>query len=185
VDPVPAAEDGSWATYHDGPGDLSTTVEAWVALRLAGDPADAPHLMAAAAFVRAHGGLERSRVFTRIWLALFGLWSWDELPELPPELIFLPSRFPLNVYDWACWARQTIVPLTIVATFRPERPLSFGVDELRTGAAAGCFDRLWTWAGFFQRTDRVLRAYTRHPVRPLRRAALRPRCGVDPGPARG
>ncbi len=166
-------EDGSWANYHGGPGDLSTTVEAWVALRLAGDPADAPHLVAAAAFVRAHGGLERSRVFTRIWLALFGLWSWDELPELPPELIFLPSWFPLNVYDWACWARQTIVPLTVVGTLRPARPLPFGVQELRTGAAAGRFDRVWTWGGFFQRTDRMLHAYARHPVRPLRRAALR------------
>jgi squalene-hopene/tetraprenyl-beta-curcumene cyclase len=48
-------------------------------------------------------------VFTRIWLALFGLWSWDDLPELPPEMIFLPSWFPLNVYDWGCWARQTVV----------------------------------------------------------------------------
>lgn len=169
--------DGSWANYHGGPGDPSTTIEAWVALRLAGDSADAPHLVRAAAFVRAHGGLERSRVFTRIWLALFGLWSWDELPELPPELIFLPSWFPLNVYDWACWARQTIVPLTVVGTLRPVRPLPFGVAELRTGATAGCvdapFDRLWTWAGFFQRTDRVLHAYARHPVRSLRRAALR------------
>jgi squalene-hopene/tetraprenyl-beta-curcumene cyclase len=169
--------DGSWATFHDGPGDLSTTVEAWVALRLAGDPVDAPHLVRAAAFVRAHGGLEHSRVFTRIWLALFGLWSWEELPELPPELIFLPSWFPLNIYDWACWARQTIVPLTIVGTLRPVRPLPFGVDELRTGAATRHLDRPpdrpWTWGGFFQRTDRVLHAYARHPVRPLRRAALR------------
>ena len=43
------------------------------------------------------GGVESSRVFTRIWLALFGLWSWDELPNLPPEIIFLPRWFPFNV----------------------------------------------------------------------------------------
>ncbi|MDQ3762781.1 MAG: squalene--hopene cyclase [Actinomycetota bacterium] len=170
-------EDGSWANYHDGPGDLSTTVEAWVALRLAGDSPGAPHMVRAAEFVRTHGGLERSRVFTRIWLALFGLWSWDELPNLPPELIFLPSWFPLNVYDWACWARQTIVPLTIVCTLRPVRSLPFGVDELRTGTATLRHEASpqppWTWAGFFQRTDRVLHAYARHPVRLLRRAAMR------------
>ena len=65
-------EDGSWATFHGGPGDLSTTIEAYLALRLAGDAPDAPHLAAAARFVREHGGLAASRVFTRFWLALFG-----------------------------------------------------------------------------------------------------------------
>ncbi|MGH3672696.1 MAG: squalene--hopene cyclase [Pseudonocardiaceae bacterium] len=170
-------EDGGWAVYHGGPGDLSTTVEAWVALRLAGDAADVAHLVRAAEFVRGNGGLERSRVFTRIWLAMFGLWSWDDLPHLPPELIYFPKWFPFNVYDWGCWARQTIVPLTIVCTLRPVRPLPFGVDELRTGTAALRPEAApappWTWAGLFQRTDRVLHAYSRRPVRPLRQAAMR------------
>jgi squalene-hopene/tetraprenyl-beta-curcumene cyclase len=165
-------DDGSWATFEGGPGELSTTVEAWVALRLAGDPVDAPHLRRAQRWVLDHGGLESTRVFTRIWLALFGLWRWEDLPELPPELIFLPRWFPLNVYDWACWARQTVVPLTIVASLRPTRPLPFGVDELRTGARPR-HAPLWTWAGAFQRLDRVLHVYARHPVRPLRRLARR------------
>ena len=170
-------EDGSWAVYYGGPGELSTTVEAWVALRLAGDPPDAPHLARAAEFVQTNGGLERTRVFTRMWLAMFGLWSWDDLPHLPPELIFFPKWFPFNVYDWGCWARQTIVPLTIVCTLRPVRSLPFGVDELRTGSPALRPEAApappWTWAGLFQRTDRVLHAYSRRPVRLLRRAAMR------------
>ncbi|MHA6622303.1 squalene--hopene cyclase [Pseudonocardia sp. DLS-67] len=165
--------DGTWAIYHDGPGDLSTTAEAWVALRLAGDPPGAPHMAAAAGFVRSAGGVERSRVFTRIWLALFGLWSWDELPDLPPELIFLPPWFPLNVHDWACWARQTLVPLTVVATLRPARALPFGIAELRTGARPPGPRPIRTWPGLFQRLDRVLHAYARRPLRPLRRAAMR------------
>ncbi len=165
--------DGTWATFHDGPGDLSTTVEAWVALRLAGDPPEAEHMLAAARFVRAEGGLERSRVFTRIWLALFGLWSWDELPDLPPELVFLPRWFPLNIYDWACWARQTIVPLTVVVTLRPVRPLPFAIDELRTGAVRPAPARPWTWSGAFQRLDRVLHAYARGSLHPFRHTALR------------
>src|SRR5579884_1287057 len=73
--------DGTWANYYGGPGDLSTTIEAWVALRLAGDDVAAPHMQAANAWILANGGVERSRVFTRIWLALFGLWSWDDLPN--------------------------------------------------------------------------------------------------------
>src|SRR3954453_1618507 len=69
-------DDGTWANFYGGPGDLSTTVEAWVALRLAGDEVDAPHMQQAADWVLAHGGVESSRVFTRLWLALLGLWSW-------------------------------------------------------------------------------------------------------------
>ena len=49
-------------------------------------------------------------------------------------MVLLPTWMPLNVYDFACWARQTIVPLTVVSTLRPCRPLTFGIDELRSGA---------------------------------------------------
>src|SRR5258708_35851941 len=107
-------EDGTWATCYGGPGDLSPTIEAYVALRLAGDDPDAPHMATAAEWIRDQGGLEASRVFTRIWMAMFGEWSWDDLPVIPPELIYLPSWFPLNIYDWGCWARQTIVALAVV-----------------------------------------------------------------------
>jgi len=164
--------DGTWATFHGGPPDLSTTVEAWVALRLAGDPVEAPHLRQAQEWVLEHGGLESTRVFTRIWLALFGLWSWDELPDMPPEMIFLPKWFPLNIYDWGCWARQTVVPLTVVNAIRPVRPLPFGVDELRAGIPAPAPAAPWTWKGAFQRLDRGLHAYAKRPHRDLRRRAM-------------
>ena len=123
-------DDGTWANFYGGPGDLSTTVEAYVALRLAGHLPHARHMAEAAGWIREQGGIPATRVFTRIWLALFGQWSWDDLPVMPPELIYLPAWFPLNVYDWACWARQTIVPLTIVGTFRPAKQFPFSLNEL-------------------------------------------------------
>ncbi len=164
--------DGTWANFEGGPAELSTTVEAYAALRLAGDPSDAPHLVKAREYVLAHGGIEATRVFTRVWLALFGEWSWDELPAMPPELIYLPEWVPLNVYDWACWARQSVVAITVVATLRPVRPLPFTLAELRTGVTPppqGA-DRV---ARAFRGLDRVLKAYHRAPVHPGRRAAYR------------
>ncbi|WP_347350149.1 squalene--hopene cyclase [Intrasporangium sp.] len=122
--------DGSWATFHGGPADLSTTVEAYLALRLAGDAPEAPHLVRAREVVHSLGGVERSRVFTRIWLALVGLWPWDRLPAVPVEQILLPDRFPLSVYDFACWARQTIVPIAVLFALRPAVPLGLTIDEL-------------------------------------------------------
>src|SRR5271154_3846951 len=61
--------DGTWANFHGGPGELSTTIEAYWALRLAGDSAQDAHMCAAAEFIRREGGLERARVFTHVWLA--------------------------------------------------------------------------------------------------------------------
>ena len=166
-------DDGTWANYYGGPGDLSTTIEAYVALRLAGDAVDADHMRRAAEFVRDAGGVERSRVFTRVWLALFGKWSWDNLPVLPPELMFFPKWMPLNVYDFGCWARQTVVALTVVGAHRPVRDLPVEIDELRTGAPPRPGHAAATWPGFFERADRVLHRYERRPVRWLRRSALR------------
>jgi squalene-hopene/tetraprenyl-beta-curcumene cyclase len=164
--------DGSWATYFGGPGDLSTTVEAWSALRLAGDPADAAHMKRAAAFVRDAGGVERSRVFTRMWLALLCLWSWADVPTLPPEMILLPVRAPLSIYAFGCWARQTIVALTVVTALEPGKPVAFGIDELRTGArAVGPPNDFWGRA--FVALDRAAHTYGRHAVPRLRRHAIR------------
>ncbi|MFD0212695.1 squalene--hopene cyclase [Streptomyces hirsutus] len=169
-------EDGTWATFYGGPGDLSATIEAYVALRLAGDRPDAPHMARAAAWVRDRGGVAASRVFTRIWLALFGWWKWEDLPELPPELIWFPSWVPLNIYDFGCWARQTIVPLTIVSAQRPVRPAPFPLDELHTDPARpnppGRMAPAISWDGAFQRLDKGLHALRRAVPRRLRRAAM-------------
>ncbi|MFJ7204811.1 squalene--hopene cyclase [Streptomyces sp. NPDC098789] len=168
--------DGTWATFHGGPSDLSATIEAYVALRLAGDDPDEAHMARASAWIRAHGGIAAARVFTRIWLALFGWWSWDQLPELPPELVFLPKWVPLNIYDFGCWARQTIVPLTIVSAQRPVRPAPFALDELHADARdpypARQLARLASWDGAFQRMDRALHLYRRFAPRRLRKAAM-------------
>ncbi len=182
-------DDGTWANFYGGPADLSTTVEAYLALRLAGDEPDAPHMKLACDWIIDHGGVEATRVFTRIWLALSGLWSWDDLPVIPPELIYLPSWFPLNIYDWGCWARQTIVALAVVQSFRPARPIGISIDELKTGGphgraprprrdldarpVGGATSSADPWSRFFTALDKTLHLY--RPVKSVRRAALR-RC---------
>ena len=175
-------DDGTWANFYGGPGDLSTTIEAYVALRLAGDLPSAPHMAQAAQWIRAQGGLAASRVFTRIWLAMFGEWPWDDLPVIPPELIYLPAWFPLNIYDWGCWARQTIVALAIVSSQRPVRKLPFSLPELHAGGTPPGRPSD-PWARVFGRLDEAMHTYerralagpSRRPAQAVRRAALR-RC---------
>ncbi|GAA1278940.1 squalene--hopene cyclase [Streptomyces aureus] len=169
-------DDGTWATFYGGPGELSATIEAYVALRLAGDAPGAPHMAKASAWIRERGGIAASRVFTRIWLALFGWWKWDDLPELPPELIYFPKWMPLNIYDFGCWARQTIVPLTVVSAKRPVRPAPFPLDELHTDAhnpnPAKPLAPVASWDGVFERLDKAMHLYRKVAPRRLRKAAM-------------
>jgi squalene-hopene/tetraprenyl-beta-curcumene cyclase len=165
-------DDGTWATYYGGPPDLSTTIEAYVALRLAGDEVDVPHMSRASTYVRQAGGIGASRVFTRIWLALFGKWPWERLPVMPPELMLLPPSVPLNIYDFACWARQTVVALTVISAHRPVRELSIDIGELDMGPVTVTHKPLTSWAGRFDLLDRILHGYERRPLGALRRFSL-------------
>jgi squalene-hopene/tetraprenyl-beta-curcumene cyclase len=131
----------------------------------------------AATWITGQGGVTATRVFTRIWLALSGLWSWDDLPVIPPEVIYLPSWFPLNIYDWGCWARQTVVALAVVASFKPSHPLPFQVDELHA-KVPGKHPKAQqhdAWSVAFNSLDKALHKIEPRLPRKARRAAQR-RC---------
>ncbi len=115
---------GCWSLYHDGPGDLSATVKAYFALKLAGDPADAPHMALARHWIRANGGAEHCNVFTRVTLAVFGQMPWSTVPAMPVEIMFLPQWWFFNLSKVSYWSRCVIVPLLVVFTKRPVVQLS-------------------------------------------------------------
>jgi len=119
-------EDGTWSIWFEGPADVSVTVEAYAALKLAGvDAGDATR-----AYIRSAGGVAGTRIFTRAFLALIGQWPWRRLAHVPVELILLPAGGPLSVYDFACWARQTMVALSVVEALRPVRPSRIDLSEI-------------------------------------------------------
>ncbi len=170
--------DGTWALYHGGPGDLSTSVEAYFALKLAGYSADDEPLRRARLFIRNEGGVEHCRVFTKVYLALFGEFPWRAVPSIPVELILFPSWFPLNIYNFSSWARSTVVPLSLVLERRPVRrvPPGTGVRELfrqpdRIPPVTGGLPPR-SWKRIFVILDRLVKAVDGLPVRPLRRAAM-------------
>jgi squalene-hopene/tetraprenyl-beta-curcumene cyclase len=119
-------DDGTWSIWFDGPPDLSVTVEAYTALKLAGVDAGE----AARAYIRRAGGVARTRIFTRAFLALIGQWPWHRLAHVPVELILLPADGPLSVYDFSCWGRQTMVALSVVEALQPVRPSAIDLGEI-------------------------------------------------------
>ncbi|MBI1366648.1 MAG: squalene--hopene cyclase [Alphaproteobacteria bacterium] len=127
------SEDGSWRIYYGAPaGDINTTVEAYAALRCEGDDPNAPHMRRAREWILSRGGLKNVRVFTRYWLALIGEWPWEKTPNLPPEVIWFPNWFVFSIYNFAQWARATLMPIAILSARRPARPLPADrrLDEL-------------------------------------------------------
>src|SRR5207247_2995230 len=121
-----------WPIYAGGPGNLSTTIEAYFALRLAGHAPSEPALVRARDFILAEGGLARAGVFTRIWLAYFGQFPWTGVPAMPVELVLLPPWFPVHLYATSSSARGTVVPLTLLMAHRPSvrLPAAAAVSEL-------------------------------------------------------
>ena len=164
--------DGSWAQYYDGPADLSTTIEAYSALKVLGlDPAD-DAMTRALRVIHERGGVAQARVFTKIWLALFGQYPWAGVPSMPPELVHFPLWVPLNLYDFACWARGTIAPLLIVISRRPVRPLGVELRELVLPGTEPLLTRV-PGSGFFWWLDRLQKLYERLPRQPGRPRARR------------
>jgi squalene-hopene/tetraprenyl-beta-curcumene cyclase len=173
--------DGSWDVYFDAPaGDINTTVECYTALRCTGLSPTHPALATAREWIFSRGGLRRVRVFTRYWLALLGEWPWEATPTVPPELIFLPSWCPMNIYRFASWARATLLPIAVLAARRPQRRLPPGrrLDELFPAGRQHEDYRLprparrFSVEGAFHLADRLLQAYGRLPYRPGRETAI-------------
>lgn len=160
--------DGLWSIYHGGDPDLNATAEAYAALRLAGLSERAPQLAEARAFVEERGGIAATRVFTRIWFSLFGVWSWDDVPMLPVELALLRTWAPVSLYTFACWARQTVLPLAVVMHHRPVRrlPEARAWAELPRGRTERRRRNVW------DDVDRLLSLYGRSPLKPGRERAL-------------
>ena len=170
--------DGGWVIYEGGPSEISASVKAYFALRVAGDAADAPWMVRARDWIRAHGGILHTNVFTKILLALFGQIPWSRVPCMPVEIFLLPRWFPFNMYAISYWSRAVLTPMLILFAYRPVHPAPRGVmlDELVVpGEADPRFTpdpSAFTWRNFFLLADRLLRLYEAFPLRPLRRRAL-------------
>ncbi|WP_207539235.1 squalene--hopene cyclase [Sabulicella rubraurantiaca] len=113
------ADHGGWPLFHGGPLDVSCSVKAYLALKLIGDRADEPHMVRAREAILAAGGAEKSNVFTRATLAIFGAVPWRAVPMMPPEIMLLPRWFPFHISKISYWARTVVVPLTVVMAHRP------------------------------------------------------------------
>ncbi len=175
---------GGWSLFEGGPANLSATVKAYFALKLAGVPVDDPAMVSARRLIRESGGPAATSVFTKITLALFGEYPWAAVPAMPVEIMLLPQWWYFNLYAVSYWSRTVIVPLLLMDT-RPAKqlPAELRLDELwpvpRERARLG-FRRVprpfslkaWFWKNVFITLDDALKAWERWGPRPFRARAL-------------
>jgi squalene-hopene/tetraprenyl-beta-curcumene cyclase len=172
--------DGSWESYYAATnGDINSTVECYAALRCVGMSKDLPALVSARNWILEHGGLSQVRVFTKYWLALIGEWPWSATPNLPPEVIANP-RWWFNIYNFASWARATLLPLAVLSARRAVRPLppERRLDELFPNGRDQMDYRLpkrgsrFSWRRVFLLSDRLLHLYQKLGFTPGREMAI-------------
>lgn len=156
---------GGWPLFHKGAFDMSASVKAYFALKMAGDPINAAHMRRARETILSHGGAARSNVFTRTLLALFGDLPWRATPCMPVELMIAPRWFPFRIDMMSYWARTVLVPLLVIADKKPQakNPRAVHIPELfvippeqvRTWPRGGHQTPLL--ASAFEALDRLLR----------------------------
>jgi squalene-hopene/tetraprenyl-beta-curcumene cyclase len=169
-------EHGGWELYYDDGGELSVTIEAYMALRLLGVPATDPALTSARSFVLERGGISNSRIFTKLHLALIGCFEWKGIPSLPPWIMLLPESAPFTIYEMSSWARGSTVPLLLVMDREPVYDLSITLDELYTeGRAQASFDlpKNSNWTDVFIDLDRIFKWAEATNLVPLREEGLK------------
>ncbi len=184
---------GSWGIARHWDGDVSTSVEVYLALRILGVSPLHPTLLSAERYIRLQGGVRKVRVFTRIFLAMFGLIPWSSVPGLPAEFMLLSTQAPVNVYSLSSWARGTTVPLLVIYHHKPIYGLPNGrmknnpwldhlwLDPTRKNVpssdAAGESWISWldprpSWKKLFGTAEFLFRIYETRKIHALRRRAL-------------
>ncbi len=170
---------GGWPLFHNGRFDLSASVKAYFALKAIGDDPEAPHMRRAREAILAAGGAERTNVFTRIQLALFGALPWRACPVVPVELMLMPPWFPVNMRKVSYWSRTVMAPLLVLLAGKPRarNPRGVRIDELFRAPPDAITDYIRgpfksPWGYFFKYLDSVLRAAEPYFPKKYRRRAI-------------
>lgn len=169
---------GGWELFYNDGGDLSTSVEAYMALRLLGIPASDGALIKAKKFILSRGGISQCRIFTKLHLALIGCYQWQGLPSLPAWVMLLEPPFPVSIYELSSWARGSTVPLLIVFDQKPVYLVepAFRLNELY---AEGIENVRWEipergdWSDAFLWLDKAFKLAEAFNAVPFREAGLR------------
>jgi squalene-hopene/tetraprenyl-beta-curcumene cyclase len=167
-------DDGGFNIYPQGPSEISASVKAYFALKLAGLPVDDSRMQRLRDLILSLGGIQAANSWVKVNLSLFDLYPRQYCPSIPPEVVLLPFNF---LYQMSSWTRAIVASLSIVHAANPRRPApaGFQLDELWAPGVSPAFhrdSRTFTWHNFFLAVDRLLKHWERKGSTALRRRAI-------------
>ena len=104
--------DGGWNIYHGGPSEVNATIKAYLALKLAGVPVTDARMLKAREVALHFGGVPRMNTFSKLYLALIGLFPWEHVPTIPCEVLLIGKWFHVNFHDMSNWTRSMRLSVT-------------------------------------------------------------------------
>jgi squalene-hopene/tetraprenyl-beta-curcumene cyclase len=173
--------EGGWNNYPEGPVELSVSVKAYFALKLAGHDPEAAYMRRARQQIRSLGGAAGCNSFTKFYLALLGQFPYANCPAVPPEMMLLPRWAYFNVYAMSSWTRTIVIPLSIFYAHKPARqlPPELGIEELFLEPPQTPLwphpptKRLLTWTNLFLLIDQLFKRVDAWGLGPIRMRALK------------
>ena len=169
---------GGWELFYGDGGELSTTVEAYMALKILGVSEIDPALIKAKQFILQRGGITKTRIFTKLHLALIGCYDWRGIPSIPPGIMLLPEGSPFTIYEMSSWARSSTVPLLIVFDKKPifRFNSSINLDELYVEGRENAIFELPKnndWTDIFIGLDQIFKFAELFNIVPFREPGLK------------
>ncbi|MDE3168488.1 MAG: squalene--hopene cyclase [Acidobacteriota bacterium] len=164
--------DGGFNIYTGGEAEVSATVKAYTALKLAGLAGDSDPMRRARECILGLGGLQAANSYVKINLSLFGLYPRKYVPSVPPEIVMLPGNV---LYEMSSWTRSIVVPLSIVQTRGANRraPDGFTLDELLLPGVSLTLPKRSGLSVLFHHLDRVFKVWEKRGSERIRGAAIR------------
>ena len=166
--------DGGFNIYPHGPSEISASVKAYTALKLAWQSPESAGMRRLRDRILSLGGLQAANSYTKINLSFFGLYPREHVPAVPPEIMLMGNL----IYEMSSWTRAIVIPLSIVHAMNPMRPVpaGFNLDEILKPGASLALDHqgpFFTWKNFFLNVDKCLKLWERFGSGAVRQRAIK------------
>ncbi|KAF2021085.1 terpene synthase [Aaosphaeria arxii CBS 175.79] len=125
-------KDGGWGLHIEGESSVFGIAMNYTTLRLLGVDADDERMVKARKRLWELGGAVNGPHWAKFWLSVLGVFEYEIVNPVPPELWLLPDWVPISPWRWWIHMRQVMLPMSYIWSKRWSYPLNDLTRQLRT-----------------------------------------------------